>query len=97
MPLLDCASRFQFGVKRCSLKQPYVLSFGNLSYFDSIWILIEDEKGRLGVGESVPLPGYAEETVDDVLSCLKKIKSKLLLLLRHGCLVHLSRSGNQKN
>jgi L-Ala-D/L-Glu epimerase len=80
LPLLDCVSRFQFGVKRCSLKQPYILSFGSLNYFDSIWIIIEDEKGRLGIGESVPLPGYAKETVDDVLSCLKKIKSKNLTL-----------------
>jgi L-Ala-D/L-Glu epimerase len=69
-------SQFRYGVKRHPLKRPYVLSMGVLDYFDSVWILIEDEKSRLGIGEAVPLPGYSWETLDDVLGCLKKIDSE---------------------
>jgi muconate cycloisomerase len=53
---------------RCAarLSKPYELSFASLRHFDAVWVRIEDERGAVGLGESVALPGYAWETADGV-------------------------------
>ena len=65
--------RFIFGVRRSPLSEPYKLSFSTIENFDSVWVFIEDEFGRTGIGEAVPLPGYSSETVQDVLGCMGEI------------------------
>ena len=70
--------RFLFGVIKSPLTSPYKLSFSTLESFDSVWVIIEDEFGRLGIGEAVPLPGYSPETVQHVLSCMDTIDREKL-------------------
>ena len=70
--------RFLFGHKSAPLSKPYKLSFSTINNFESVWVIVEDEYGRLGVGEAVPLPGYSHETVQDVIGCMQTIVRKNL-------------------
>lgn len=56
----------RWGRVRCPLRAPYELSFVSLRDFDTVWVAIEDDVGRLGLGEAVALPGYGWETADSV-------------------------------
>jgi len=58
--------RLRVGVSACPLIKPYELSFVSLTAFDSVWVIAEDDNGRIGVGEAVPLPGYNWETLDTI-------------------------------
>ena len=52
--------------RAAALSKPYELSFTTLAAFDSIWVRLEDDAGKVGLGEAVALPGYGWETVDSV-------------------------------
>src|SRR5258705_6655508 len=54
------------GRAACPLTAPYELAFTTLTQFSTVWVSIEDETGALGAGEAVALPGYGDETTDDV-------------------------------
>lgn len=55
--------------RRClPLKSPYVLSFATLKAFETLLVQLHLENGATWWGEVVPLPGYASETVEDVLN-----------------------------
>jgi L-Ala-D/L-Glu epimerase / N-acetyl-D-glutamate racemase len=56
----------RFGVSFCPLTKPYELSFAILNAFNSVWVLAEDDAGRVGLGEAVPLPGYNWETLETI-------------------------------
>jgi L-alanine-DL-glutamate epimerase-like enolase superfamily enzyme len=58
--------QLRFGVIKAPLNKPYDLSFASLTDFESVWVAAEQEDGRLGLGEAVPLPGYNWETLDTV-------------------------------
>jgi L-alanine-DL-glutamate epimerase-like enolase superfamily enzyme len=58
--------RLRWGVHAAPLVKPYELSFGDITVFDVVWIVAEDEEGRIGVGEAVPLPGYNWETLETI-------------------------------
>ena len=70
--MIDLASesrrlrRLQWGVRIEPLVKPYDLSFVQLTAFDVVWVLAEDDQGRVGVGEAVPLPGYNWETIETI-------------------------------
>jgi L-Ala-D/L-Glu epimerase len=66
-------TRFEFGTFTCPLRKPYELSFTTLSNFEAVWVFIEDDAGKIGIGETVPLPGYGSETLEDVLSCIQDL------------------------
>lgn len=55
------------------LKEPYVLSFATITHIDCMWVLIEDEKGKIGIGEVVPLPGYGVECLEDVMGIFRDL------------------------
>ena len=58
--------RLQWGVRVEPLVKPYDLSFVQLTAFDVVWVLAEDDQGRVGIGEAVPLPGYNWETIETI-------------------------------
>jgi L-Ala-D/L-Glu epimerase len=58
--------RLRFGVAACPLHKPYELSFVSIAEFQSVWVMAEDEDGRVGLGEAVPLPGYNWETLETI-------------------------------
>lgn len=57
------------------LSKPYKLSFGNISSFETFYVIIKSigPKGRVGVGEITPLPGYNHETVNSVRDTIFEI------------------------
>jgi L-alanine-DL-glutamate epimerase-like enolase superfamily enzyme len=58
--------RLQWGVRVEPLVKPYDLSFVQLTSFDVVWVLAEDDQGQIGLGEAVPLPGYNWETIETI-------------------------------
>jgi L-alanine-DL-glutamate epimerase-like enolase superfamily enzyme len=48
------------------LSEPYHLSYRSIFDLDSLWAKVELENGRMGWGESTPLPGYSESDMDAV-------------------------------
>jgi muconate cycloisomerase len=55
------------GRTECRLVEPYVLSFATITAISSLWAVVEDDRGRKGVGEAVPLPGYADEEAEGIV------------------------------
>jgi o-succinylbenzoate synthase len=58
------------------LKNPYKLSFIELFSFETFYIILEG-RGRIGIGEITPLPGYSHETVESVIKETRMILMKL--------------------
>jgi L-alanine-DL-glutamate epimerase-like enolase superfamily enzyme len=58
--------RLDWGLARVPLKQPYHLSFASLEDYATIWVRFESMDGSVGLGEAVPLPGYGDETIEEV-------------------------------
>jgi len=54
------------------LTRPYGLSFGTLNAFDLILVRLEDSSGRVGFGESCPVPPYSKESAEDVWAAVSK-------------------------
>ncbi len=50
------------------LTNPYHLSFGSIEVFHSVLAYVFQDCRLLAVGESTPLPGYSEETQEDILA-----------------------------
>lgn len=57
---------------RAELSKPYRLSFGTLDAFDTVYLAVSGS-GRIGVGEITPLPGYNEETIEQVWTTLRQL------------------------
>lgn len=55
------------------LKNPYELSFGTLEAFDLIIVRAVDSDGRIGYGESCPVPPYSDETADQVWKAVSHV------------------------
>jgi L-alanine-DL-glutamate epimerase-like enolase superfamily enzyme len=58
--------RIRWGVAKVPLSHPYDLSFTRLTEYHAVWVAIEDDAGRVGLGEAVALPGYGWETDESV-------------------------------
>ncbi len=69
--------KFTFGVVVRELKQPYVLSFTTVRSIESVWVQVQDEKGRTGVGEAVALPGYGHETTESIKKIIAGLQGKI--------------------
>lgn len=54
------------------LTRPYGLSFGTLNAFDLILVRLEDSSGRVGFGESCPVPPYSKESAEEVWAAVTK-------------------------
>lgn len=65
-------------LKKISLKEPYKLSYKTLDYYESIILSIGLSDGTVLYGEVTPLMGYTDETIDDVISEIVRIKNKIL-------------------
>jgi len=58
---------------RVELTQPYKLSFGTVTAFDTLLVEAFAEGGRHGIGEATILTGYTDETLDECWSAAKEI------------------------
>jgi L-alanine-DL-glutamate epimerase-like enolase superfamily enzyme len=67
-----------FGLITTRLKQSYHLSFATIDKLDALWILIEDDTGHIGLGETVPLPGYSKESLDSIVDTVRQVKSQII-------------------
>lgn len=79
MPQVAVPQAISATVERRSLplKAPYALSFTTLDSFEAVLLHLHLDNGEVWWGEVVPLPGYASETVEDVLSTVEAWLSKL--------------------
>jgi muconate cycloisomerase len=59
-------TKIRHGRTDCRLVEPYQLSFATIAGISSLWVRVDDNRGCTGVGEAVPLPGYADEEVDSI-------------------------------
>ena len=59
------------------LKKPYVLSFDTLHNLVSLQVSIKTTDHSERIAETVPLPGYSDETVDSIKFFLNSVISKL--------------------
>ena len=58
------------------LHTPYVLSFGTVKSFATLYVVLEGE-GRTGVGEITPLPGYSHETIETAEGDMERLCADL--------------------
>lgn len=56
---------------KAPLVRPYGLSFGTLEEFDLVLVRLVDESGRVGFGESCPVPPYSPETAAEVWAAVQ--------------------------
>jgi|MDTC01.1.fsa_nt_gb L-alanine-DL-glutamate epimerase-like enolase superfamily enzyme len=77
------------------LKEPYVLSFRSIKSIDSVWVFIEYDSGRLGIGEAVPLTGYGFETLSSIRTSIHRLSERVI-----GCskeiAMHICREAGRK-
>jgi L-alanine-DL-glutamate epimerase-like enolase superfamily enzyme len=57
------------------LTRPYVLPFGPLARYDCFVAVARFADGRVGLGESMPLPGYSHETAEQITADLAKLEA----------------------
>jgi L-alanine-DL-glutamate epimerase-like enolase superfamily enzyme len=57
------------------LARPYLLPFGPLERYDCFVAVARFEGGRVGLGESMPLPGYSHETAAQICHELDKLEA----------------------
>lgn len=63
---------------RVPLKKPYPLSFTTVKEIDSVVVRIGLDDGSVGIGEAVPLPGYAPETLASILHDIQSVNTLLV-------------------
>lgn len=60
----------RLGEYRFPFRAPWPSSEGPQATREGIWIALEDDEGRVGVGESAPFPGFGMESLASSLSAL---------------------------
>ncbi|HID08597.1 TPA: dipeptide epimerase, partial [Candidatus Micrarchaeota archaeon] len=65
--------RFEF-----QLEKPFVIALGTIPSVEVAIVVIEDHKGRLGIGEGCPAKRITGETIDTVLGALKVLAPTLI-------------------
>ncbi len=58
------------------LEEPYHLSYGSITFLDSLWAKISLTNGAVGWGESTPLPGYSDSNMEMVWDSALSIASQ---------------------
>ncbi len=71
-------TRVRTGLADVPLRSPYALSFVTLESFPVRLIECTGDAGGTGLGEAVALPGYGEETDEDVARALHALAPKLV-------------------
>jgi O-succinylbenzoate synthase len=68
-----------FKIKRYDLPLVKPLTIGEmkLTHRSGILLLLTDDTGLIGLGESAPLPGLHEESLDEVIQQVKSLKAKI--------------------
>ncbi len=66
-----------WGRRRVPLARPYRLSFVTLDALDVVWVWLRFDHGPPGVGEAVALPGYGDETADQVAATVAALVADL--------------------
>lgn len=69
--------RITLRLLRVELAQPYKLSFGTVTAFDTLLVEVFLDDGRYGVGEATILTGYTDETIDECWAAAREIASLL--------------------
>ena len=69
---------YDINVRHIPIRTPYKLSFVNLSSFDTVIARLRTDLGEELVGEVVPLPGYADETLQDVETACRSWRSNIV-------------------
>lgn len=59
------------------LIEPYELSFGSVTKYQSAFFRVETSQNTKGIGEATPLPGYSGETIEDVIKVMEDAKCAL--------------------
>ncbi len=63
----------RWGRIQVPLAHPYQLSFTRLTALDVVWVWLAFDAGPPGVGEAVALPGYGDETADEIAAALSEV------------------------
>jgi L-Ala-D/L-Glu epimerase len=66
------------------LRAPFVSASGSIGERELVLLRLEDSAGRVGFGESAPLPDYHGVSVDDVREALEGCRATLLRAARLG-------------
>ncbi len=64
-------ARLRLGGYRFAFRAPWPSVEGPQEVREGIWLALEDDEGRIGVGESAPFPGFGMETLASSLSALR--------------------------
>jgi L-alanine-DL-glutamate epimerase-like enolase superfamily enzyme len=67
------------------LTTAYKLSFGPVTRFDTVLVEVEDDEGRVGLGEATLLTGYTDETVDGAWDLMRRLAAGFPGLPPEGC------------
>lgn len=71
---MDRIAAIKCGRRTVPLAAPYVLAHGTLTAFDVVWVWVRLESGHMGIGEGVALPGYGDETADDIERAVRQVQ-----------------------
>lgn len=77
--------RIELSRLRVPLTNPYKLSFGALTHFDTILAEVRDRDGRYGIGEATIVTGYTDETIDDAWRFVNAAAAELRGMDRAAC------------
>ncbi|MEK7348442.1 MAG: o-succinylbenzoate synthase [Candidatus Eisenbacteria bacterium] len=64
-------ARVRLGTYRFPFRTPWPSAEGPQSVREGIFLALEDDEGRIGIGESAPFPGFGMETLASSLSALR--------------------------
>ncbi|MEO5377972.1 MAG: hypothetical protein H7832_09365 [Magnetococcus sp. DMHC-6] len=62
----------RLGSVRLPLSSSYELAFATVHAIDVLLVWLSLEDGRIGLGETVPLPGYSDETAQSIIADLTR-------------------------
>ncbi len=60
------------------LKVPYRLSLAEIRHFDTLLVDMQDNQGRVGLGEATLLTGYTDETVEQCWTLASRLAGELV-------------------
>jgi o-succinylbenzoate synthase len=63
---------------RLPLRRPLITAHGEIRAREGLLLELEDEDGRIGLGEAAPLPGFGVETLDESEDALGRLVVSLL-------------------
>src|SRR5512147_650742 len=64
-------ARVRLGTYRFAFREPWPSAEGPQAFREGIWLALEDDEGRSGVGESAPFPGFGMESLASSRNALR--------------------------